>query len=78
MKKLCSETLKTLINELNRPGSQAVHKSETSQKKAICIRDRRQITFVTLNGFCLLSKPQPPPPPPLFLITNIKLDGIPN
>ena len=32
MKKLCSKTLKTLINELNRP----VHKWETSQKKAIC------------------------------------------
>ena len=65
IKKLCSETLKTLINELNRPGSQTVHKWETSQKKAICIRDHQQITFVTLNGFCLL-KPHPPPPPLFF------------
>ena len=37
MKKLCPETVKTLINELNRPGSQAVHKWEGSQKKAIFI-----------------------------------------
>ena len=35
MKKLCSETLKTLIIELNRPSSQAVNKRETYQKKAI-------------------------------------------
>ena len=35
MKKLCLETLKTLINELNRP--EVVHKSETSQEKAICL-----------------------------------------
>ena len=37
MKNLCSETLKTLINELNRPGSQIVHKWDTSHKKVICI-----------------------------------------
>ena len=30
--------------------------------------------IVTLNKLCLLSNP---PPPPLFLMTNIKLDGIP-
>ena len=28
------------------------------------LRDCQQITFVMLNGFCLLSKPAPPPPPP--------------
>ena len=40
------------------------------------IRDCRQITFVTNNGFCPLSKPSSPH---LFLtITeNIKMDGIP-
>ena len=67
MKKLCSETLKTLINELNRPGSQTVHKWETSQKKAICIRDHQQITFVTFNEFWLLSKPHPPTVTPVLL-----------
>ena len=33
MNKLCSKTLKILINELSRP----VHELETSQKNAICI-----------------------------------------
>ena len=33
MKKLCSKTLKTLINEWSRP----VHKRKASQKRAICI-----------------------------------------
>ena len=58
--KLCSETFKTFTDKLNRPGSQRVHTWETSQKEAI--RDHRQITLVTLNGFCLLSKPPPPTP----------------
>ena len=35
-----------------------------------------QITFVTLNGFCLLSN-KPPTPYPLFLMGNIKMDRIP-
>ena len=37
------------------------------------IRDRQQITFITLNGFCLLSKNLPP----LFLIDMINVDKIP-
>ena len=37
MKNLCYETLKALIKELIRSGSQAVHKLETPQKKGICI-----------------------------------------
>ena len=36
-------------------------------------RDHRQITFVTLNRFCLLKKTSHP----LFLMDNIKLDGTP-
>ena len=35
------------------------------------LRDCRQITFVTLNGFCPLSKKNPTP---LFLADNIKMD----
>ena len=47
----------------------------------LCLRDRWQVTFVTLNRFYPLSKnpPLPPPPPtpsPVFLTENIKLDGI--
>ena len=42
------------------------------------IRDCRQITLVTLNGFCLLSKAPSHHPYPLFLKGNIKLDGIPS
>ena len=43
------------------------------------VRDFQQITFITLNRFCLLSKPLPTlhSPTPLFLADNIKLDGIP-
>ena len=46
------------------------------------IRDCRQITFVTFNGFCPLSKHPTPPPTttttsPLFLTDNIKVDRIP-
>ena len=37
-------------------------------------RDHRQITFVALNRFCLLRKAFHP----LFLMDNIKLDGIPS
>ena len=37
-------------------------------------KDHRQITFVTLNRFCLLRKTSQP----LFLMDNIKLDGIPS
>ena len=37
-------------------------------------RDHRKITFVTLNRFCLLSKTYHL----LFLMDNIKLDGIPS
>ena len=40
----------------------------------IIVRDCRQITFVTLNRFCLLSKK---PSTPLFLTDNIKIDRIP-
>ena len=36
------------------------------------LRECRQITFVTLNGFCPLN-----PPTPLFLTDNIKMDRIP-
>ena len=36
------------------------------------LRDCRQITFVTLNGFCQLTKT----PTPLFLMDNIKMDRI--
>ena len=39
------------------------------------VRDHRQITFVTLNGFSPLSKKNPTL---LFLTDNIKLDGIPS
>ena len=35
------------------------------------IRDYRQVTFVTLNGFCPLSTPS------LLLTNNIKMDRIP-
>ena len=37
------------------------------------LRAGRQITFVKLNGFCPLSKKNPTP---LFLVDNIKMDGI--
>ena len=37
------------------------------------IKDCRQITFVTLNGFCLLRKKKTTP---LFLTDNIKMDRI--
>ena len=37
------------------------------------LRDRRQITIITLNVFCLLSKK---PHPLLLLPANMKLDGI--
>ena len=37
------------------------------------LRDCRQITFVKLNGFCLLSKKNPTP---LFLTENIKMERI--
>ena len=40
----------------------------------IIVRDCRQITFVTLNRFCPLSKK---PSSPLFLMDNIKIDRIP-
>ena len=41
-------------------------------------RDCRQITFVTLNGFCPFNlKPKPPSPPPLYVMNNIKMDRIP-
>ena len=44
------------------------------------IRDRRQITLVTLNGFCPLNKTplHHPHPHPLLLKDNIKLDRIPS
>ena len=45
------------------------------------LRDHQQITFVTLNRFCPLSKPPPfpsPPPKPLFLMDKTKMDGIPS
>ena len=38
------------------------------------LRDQRQITFVTLHGFCPLSIHQSPHP--LLLTDNIKFDGI--
>ena len=38
------------------------------------IRDPKQITSVTLNGFCPLSKKSPTP---LFLTDIVKLGGIP-
>ena len=38
------------------------------------LKDCRQITFVTLNGFCPLSKS---PSTPLLLTDNIKMDRIP-
>ena len=40
-----------------------------------CVRDHQQITFVTFNWFCLLSK-RLYLPPPLSLIDNIKLDSM--
>ena len=40
------------------------------------LRVCQQITFVTLNRFCLLSKPDSLPTP-LFLTDNIKKDGMP-
>ena len=46
-------------------------------------RECQQITFVTLNIFCLIKQllPRPPPPPKkkflLFLTGNIKMDKIP-
>ena len=45
----------------------------TDEKLAVGLRelrDCRQITFVTLNRFCLLSNP-PTTHPPLFLTENI-------
>ena len=39
-------------------------------------RDCRQITSVTLNGFCLLSKIPPPASCFLMLMDNIKMDTI--
>ena len=41
------------------------------------VRDRQQITFVTLNRFYPLSNHPPPPIPPVFLMEKTKLDGIP-
>ena len=40
------------------------------------LRDYQQITFVTLNRFCPLSKPYLPIP--MFLMDKTKLDGIPS
>ena len=48
----------------------------TSLLIAIWLRDCRQITFGTLNRFCLFSK-TPPPPHPLFLTDNITMDRMP-
>ena len=42
-------------------------------KLPIIFRDCQQITFVTLNRFCPLSKPQGP----LFLMDNIMMERIP-
>ena len=57
-------------------------KLNTWQDSLILVPQARSsyVTFVTLNRFCLLSKPPPPLPPspqPPFLTDNIKLDGIP-
>ena len=43
-------------------------------------RDFRQITFVMLNRFCLLSNPHPPPrppPPPAHILLPIGTNGKP-
>ena len=42
--------------------------------KMLLVRDHWQITFITLNRFCALIKKNPTS---LFLIDNIKLDGVP-
>ena len=42
------------------------------------LRDYQQITFFTLNRFCLLRKPHPPPLIPLFFTDKTKLDRIPS
>ena len=34
------------------------------------VRDFQQITFITLNRFCLLSKPLPTPPPTYPLVIS--------
>ena len=52
-------------------------KSATADKfitKKTQVRDCRHIAFVTLNGFCLLSKKKTHL---LFLTDNIKMDRIP-
>ena len=54
MKKLCSKALKTLIIELNRPGSQGVHKRETYQKKAINSILLQYTNIDTVKIFCVL------------------------
>ena len=43
--------------------------------ETFALRDCQQLTFVTLNRFCPLSKP--PTPHPLSLMDNIKMDKIP-
>ena len=46
--------------------------------KSFDLRDQEPITFVTLSGFCLLSKAPPhPPASPQFLMGNIKVNGVP-
>ena len=40
------------------------------KRKIFHLRDCRQITFVTLNGFCPLSNPPPPPPHPPTPVLN--------
>ena len=47
-----------------------------SQRNVLMFGDCRQITFLTLNGFCLLSNPptpRPHPPPLLLFMKNVKL-----
>ena len=39
------------------------------------LKECQQITFVMLNGFCLLRNPPPPPPPPPWLAHISLLTG---
>ena len=51
-----------------------MHETNTLHSFLLLLGDRRQITFVTLDGFCPLSNsPLPPHPPSLSLTDNVKL-----